>query len=136
MVSQASLPLHLADLPYLKQYYGYIPFCVRSIYQSHVGWFDGDPVNLSPLSRKELGVDVLKLAGSVDKVLEHAEMAQKDGRHQATLELCEMILTNDPKNRTARLMKIVSLLALGKATENGPAANYYTTYAAIEKSKL
>jgi len=37
---------------------------------------------------------------------------------------------------TARLMKIVSLLALGKATENSPAANYYTTYAAIEKSKL
>jgi hypothetical protein len=33
-------------------------------------------------------------------------------------------------------MKIVSLLALGKATENSPAANYYTTYAAIEKSKL
>jgi alkyl sulfatase BDS1-like metallo-beta-lactamase superfamily hydrolase len=136
VVSQASLPLHLADLPYLKQYYGYIPFCVRSIYQSYVGWFDGDPVNLSPLSRKELGADVLKLAGSVDKVLRHAEMAQKEGRHQATLELCEMILTNDPKNRTARLMKIGSLLTLGKATENSPAANYYTTYAAIEKSKL
>ena len=136
VVGQASLPPHLANLPYLKQHYGYIPFCVRSIYHSYVGWFDGDPINLSPLSRKELGADVLKLAGSVAKVLEHAETAQNEGRHQAVLELCEMILTNDPKNRNARLMKIASLLALGNATENSPAANYYTTYAAIEKSKL
>ncbi len=136
VVRQASLPPHLASLPYLKQYYGYIPFCLRSIYHSYVGWFDGDPVDLSPLSRKELGADILKLAGSVEKVLRHAERAQKEGRHQAVLELCEMILTNDPKNRNARLMKIASLLALGKGTENSPAANYYTTYAAIEKSRL
>ena len=136
VAGQASLPPHLADLPYLKQYYGYIPFCVRSIYHSYVGWFDGDPINLSPLSRKELGTDVLKLAGSVEKVLEYAETAQRKGRHQAVLELCEMVLTNDPKNRTARHMKIVSLLALGRTTENSPAANYYTTHAAIEKSKL
>jgi len=136
VVSRASLPPHLANLPYLKQYYGCIPFCVRSIYHSYVGWFDGDPVNLSPLSRKELGADLLELAGSVEKVLEYAETAQNEGRHQAVLELCEMILTNDPKNRSARFMKIASLLALGNATENSPAANYYTTYAAIEKSKL
>ena len=59
VVAQASLPPHLAQLPYLKEYYGYIPFCVRSIYQSYVGWFDGDPANLQPLSRKEFGADVL-----------------------------------------------------------------------------
>jgi len=76
------------------------------------------------------------LAGSVDKVLGHAEMAQKEGRHQVVLELCEMILTQDPKNRAARLMKIVSLLALGKTTDNSPAANYYTTFATLEKNKL
>ena len=136
VAGQASLPAYLAGLPYLKQYYGYIPFCVRSIYHSYVGWFDGDPIHLTPLSRRELGADVLKLAGSVEKVLEHAETAQKEGRHQTVLEFCEMVLMNDPKNRTARLMKIVSLLALGQETENGPAANYYTTYAAIEKSKM
>jgi alkyl sulfatase BDS1-like metallo-beta-lactamase superfamily hydrolase len=136
VASQASLPPHLSDLPYLKQYYGYIPFCVRNIYHSYMGWFDGNPLNLSPLSRKELGADILLLAGSVEKVLKHAERVQKEGRHQAVLELCEMILINDPKNQAARLMKIVSLLALGKATDNSPTANYYTTFATLEKNKL
>ena len=136
VVAQASLPPHLAQLPYLKEYYGYIPFCVRSIYQSYVGWFDGDPANLQPLSRKEFGADVLKLAGSIEKVLEYAAKAQKEGRHRAVLELCEMVLANDPQNRTARAMKISSLTALGRSTANAPMANYYTTFAAMEKMKM
>jgi hypothetical protein len=40
------------------------------------------------------------------------------------------------KKKGVQGFEIASLLALGKATENSPAANYYTTYAAIEKSKL
>ena len=31
------------------------------------------------------------------------------GRHQTVLELCEMVLANDPKNRPARQMKITSI---------------------------
>ena len=135
-VAKASLPPHLAGLPYLREYYGHIPFCVRSIYQSYVGWFDGDPVNLRPLSRGELGAEVLKIAGSAEKILEYAAGAQKEGRHQTVLELCAMLLANDPENRTARLMKISSLQALGKFTANGPMANYYTTFAAMEKMKM
>jgi alkyl sulfatase BDS1-like metallo-beta-lactamase superfamily hydrolase len=118
VVAKASLPPHLANLPYLKEYYGYIPFCVRSIYQSYVGWFDGDPANLQPLSRTELGADILKLVGSAEKILEYAARAQKEGRHRIVLELCEMVLAKDPKNRTARMMKISSMVALGRATAN------------------
>ena len=135
VVAQASLPPHLAQLPYLKEYYGYIPFCVRSIYESYVGWFDGDPANLQPLSRKELGADILKLAGSTEKILEYAAKTQKEGRHRAVLELCEMILANDPQNQTARAMKISSLTALGRSTANAPMANYYSTFATMEKMK-
>jgi alkyl sulfatase BDS1-like metallo-beta-lactamase superfamily hydrolase len=136
VVAQASLPSHLAHLPYLKEYYGCIPFCVRSIYESYVGWFDGNPANLQPLSRKEFGADVLRLAGSIDKVLEYAFKAQKEGRHRTVLELCDLMLASDTQHRTARLMKIASLTALGRSTANAPIANYYTTFAATEKMKL
>ncbi|MEW6114820.1 MAG: alkyl/aryl-sulfatase, partial [Thermodesulfobacteriota bacterium] len=133
--AQVALPPKLADLPYLKQYYGCLPYCVRSIYDSIVGWFDGDPVNLSPLSKKELGHEILQLAGSAEKVLAQAEKAQKAGRHQATLELCEMVLTNDPDNKAAHQMKAVSFFALSQNTINMPTVNYYRTAAAMEKKK-
>jgi len=136
LVAHVTLPPGLASQPYLQPYYGNIPYCVRAIYDNVMGWFDGDPVNLSPLSRKELGKEVLSLAGSVDTVLAQAEKAQKAGRHQSTLELSEMVLANDPGNKAAREMKINSLLALSRAAINMPTFNYYRMHAAYEKGKL
>jgi hypothetical protein len=47
-----------------------------------------------------------------------------------------MVLTGDPRNRTARMLKISSLTALGKSTANSPMANYYTAFSAMEKMKI
>ncbi|AFM27742.1 alkyl/aryl-sulfatase [Desulfomonile tiedjei] len=134
VVKEAVLPHHLARLPYLIQSYGHIPYCIRSIYNSYVGWFDGNPANLSPLSRKELGKEVITLAGSVKDVLQHLEKAQEEGRHQAVLELCEMVLGNDPDNDTARRLKVNSLMAMSHLSANAPTANYYRSSA--EDSKI
>ena len=136
VVAHAALPPHLASLPYLEESYGCVAYSIRSIYESYVGWFDGNPVNLSPLSRKALGAELLAITGSAEKVLRRADLAQKDGRHQVVLELCEMVLANDPKNRAARLMKIDALLAMSKLTANFPTAAYYETFAKMEKSIL
>jgi alkyl sulfatase BDS1-like metallo-beta-lactamase superfamily hydrolase len=126
---EAVLPHHLAGLPYLIQSYGYVPYCIRSIYDNYVGWFDGNPVNLSPLSKWEFGKEVIALAGSVKKVLRHAEKAQEEGRHQAVLELCEMILLSDSDNETAQRLKMNSLMAMSRLSANGPTANYYRSFA-------
>jgi alkyl sulfatase BDS1-like metallo-beta-lactamase superfamily hydrolase len=134
--ADVALPAHLAQLPYLRQHYGYLPYCVRSIYESLVGWFDGDPVNLNPLLRRDLGREILEIAGSADKILTQAAKAQKTGRHQAVLELCELILANEPDNRAARMMKINSLTALSRGSINKPTINYYETFALIEKNRL
>jgi len=75
IIAAAVLPPNLAGLPDLQPYYGCIPYSARAIYDSYVGWFDGNPTNLSPLSRKELGAELLEMVGSADKVLVHAENA-------------------------------------------------------------
>jgi len=131
-----ALPQRLAGLPYLTQGYGYLPYCVRNIYASYVGWFDGDPVNLNPLSRKDLGAEILALAGSADKVLAQADSALKKGRYQAALELTEMVLTNDPSNIAARRMKSDALDSMSAQSINKPTINYYHWSATVEKRKL
>lgn len=133
---KAKLPPELAQLPYLQEFYGNVRYSAQAIYESLVGWFDGDPINLAPLTRKELGAEILALAGSADKVLAQADHAQKAGRHQAVLELCEMVLQNDPGNKTARHMKVVSLKGLSNLSINGPTINYYKSYAMFEAKKL
>lgn len=134
--SAATLPDRLANKPYLQPYYGYIPYCVRAIYGNIMGWFDGDPLNLSPLTRKELGAEVLAISGSIDKVLFRAEQDVQSGRYQAALELCALVLTNEPDNKQARKLKIVALESLSRTTINAPTMNYYRICAAMEKQKL
>ena len=135
-VGKAVLPNHLAELPYLQEFYGSVEYSFREIYHSLVGWFDGDPVNLQPQSRKDLGADVLAIAGSTGKVLEHAESAQKEGRHQAALELCEMVLLNYPDNQAARRMKIASLTAMSRQSVNAATVNWYRTFSVWEQQKI
>lgn len=135
-IAAAALPPNLANLPYLKERYGHIPYCVKGIYDAYMGWFDGKPVNLSPLTTKELGAEILAIAGSADRILAQAEKAQRGGNHQAALELCELLLANDPGNRAARLMKITSLLGLSNLSENFLTANYYKVFAGIERMKV
>ncbi|MBI5605211.1 MAG: alkyl/aryl-sulfatase [Deltaproteobacteria bacterium] len=136
VASRAGLPPELAVLPYLQQFYGSIPYCVRSIYEGLVGWFDGDPVNLQPMTRKELGAEIIALAGSAENVLLRAQKAQQEGRHQATLELCEAVLANDERNQAARKMKIASLMALSRSSINMPTVNYYQSFAWMEQNKM
>jgi uncharacterized sulfatase len=47
------LPDTLACKDYLQEFYGVIEWSIRSIYSGYLGWFDGNPTNLFPLSSVE-----------------------------------------------------------------------------------
>ena len=55
LVEVVKLPSHLAELDYLREYYGNIEWSVRSIFNGYFGWFDGNPSNLFPLSPRRGG---------------------------------------------------------------------------------
>ncbi len=48
-----ALPDDLAAKPHLQEFYGTIPWSVRSIFAGMLGWFDGNPTNLFPLAPPE-----------------------------------------------------------------------------------
>jgi len=100
-----------------------------------MGWFDGDPVNLSPLTRKELGAEIIALSGSAEKVFTPASKTLASGRYQAALELATMVLANMPKHEGARKVRIAALQSLSNSTINAPTMNYCRVCAAMEKAK-
>ncbi|MGD7653399.1 MAG: MBL fold metallo-hydrolase, partial [Verrucomicrobiales bacterium] len=57
---EVRLPAHLADQPYLVEFYGSVPHAVRAIYAGLLGWFDGNPTTLNPKVR---ATKVARLAG-------------------------------------------------------------------------
>mgnify|MGYP005813267941 CR=1 FL=1 len=129
LISRVRLPEKLAQKAYLKEYYGYLPYCLRAAYASYIGWFDGDPVNLSPLTKKELGRELIELAGSSRAVLSQARRALSQGRPQAALELSRAILDNEPDNAGAAALYEASLKALSLLSANPPTVNYLKSFA-------
>jgi uncharacterized sulfatase len=64
LVEYVKLPAHLAEKDYLGEYYGNVAWGVRSIFNGHVGWFDGNPTTMNPLPPTEEAKRMAALAGA------------------------------------------------------------------------
>ncbi|HKB41995.1 MAG TPA: alkyl sulfatase dimerization domain-containing protein [Gemmataceae bacterium] len=129
LVESIKLPPHLARAPYLQEYYGKVSWCVRSIYNGHLGWFDGDATELLPLPPRDRAERMAALAGGEENLLRHAEEAVEKKDHQWALELTGHLLRLNAKNEKARVVRVRALSALGASQGNAPAHNYYLTQA-------
>jgi hypothetical protein len=109
------------------------PFFTRRGSKSHEFDKSGKGSGLKR-GRKERIED--QTSGSLAGALKRREEKITGWDRTIPLDFYFQLRQNGPKNRTARMMKISSLKALGKPTANNPMANYYTTFAAMEKMKV
>jgi len=108
-VQEVKLPQNLAQYRYLHEYYGRVDWSVRGIYQGSIGWYDGSGGTLVPNPPSYKARELVKLAGGADKILNRAIELQKANEHQLAIELCDVVLQSNPKDKTAHLIKAVSL---------------------------
>jgi alkyl sulfatase BDS1-like metallo-beta-lactamase superfamily hydrolase len=92
LAHEITLPERFKDNPFVTQFYGTVPWSVRSIYNGHLGWFDGNATNLFPLAPKEEAERMAELAGGVDALREKAQAALDNGDHQWAAELADHLL--------------------------------------------
>ncbi|MFH1489559.1 MAG: alkyl/aryl-sulfatase [Pseudomonadota bacterium] len=130
LVEVVKLPSHLADKPYLQEFYGAVPWAVRSIYNGHLGWFDGNPTNLFPLSPREESRRLAIIAGGEIKLMNHLKKSIQQKDWQWACRLADHIMAlNDKQSGEARKLKIKVLRALSEIQINAPARNYYLSCA-------
>jgi alkyl sulfatase BDS1-like metallo-beta-lactamase superfamily hydrolase len=129
LVELVKLPDHLAQSPYLQEFYGKVSWSARSMFFGNLGWFSGDSADLQPLSRKEEAKRMSEIAGGEDKLLEHLRRYLEKGDVQTALKLSGHLLRLNPKNQEAREMRVKALTALGERETNAPARYYYLTEA-------
>jgi alkyl sulfatase BDS1-like metallo-beta-lactamase superfamily hydrolase len=129
LVQQVRLPQHLADNPYLQEYYGSVAWSVRAIYSDYVGWFDGNATNMFPLPEKNRAARLIAMSGGADQVLSRAGDAFAAGEFQWTAELADYVLAVDSENTDAKRIKAQALTELGERQINATARNYYLSSA-------
>ncbi|PXX30673.1 alkyl/aryl-sulfatase [Arenibacter sp. ARW7G5Y1] len=135
-VDSVRLADSLIDQPNLQEFYGSVPWGVRSIFLHYVGWFDGNPTNLYPLSSSQEAKHIIDLAGGEKKIFEQLSKAVEDGDYQWGLQLADALLQTDYQKPKVIEVKVKLLRALAAQQVNAPARNYYLSYSyELEKNK-
>ncbi len=126
-----TLPYNLERNWYTRQYYGTLSHNAKAVYQKYMGWYDGNPVNLNPLTPEESArkwVQYMNL-GSVKKVLKQAKKDFDQGEYQWVAEITNTIIFDNPNHADARLLCADALEQLGYQCESGTWRNSYLTAA-------
>jgi alkyl sulfatase BDS1-like metallo-beta-lactamase superfamily hydrolase len=129
LVAHVKLPPHLADSPYLQEYYGTVEWSVRAIYSDRLGWFDGNATHLFPLPEKDRGQRIVALAGGVARILAVARDALDNHDFVWVAELADCVLAVDATNADAKRFKARALTELGERQTSANARNYYLSVA-------
>ncbi len=119
------LPPEMADKPYLREYYGRIDYAVRAYFVGTMGWFDGNPTSLAPLSPRDEAERFIRMAGGVDAVREEIETARSAGDHQWALQLVDRLIFAGKEANAARQTKAEILRDHAVAEINCPTRHYY-----------
>jgi alkyl sulfatase BDS1-like metallo-beta-lactamase superfamily hydrolase len=129
LVQHVKLPPHLAENPYLQEFYGSVEWTVRGIYADRIGWFDGNAANLFPLPEKDRAAKLVALIGGPDQVLARGREALAAREFTWAAELADDVLANDSTNAGAKRIKAQALMELGERQINATARNYYLSSA-------
>lgn len=125
LAASVELPENLQNLPYLAEHYGTVAWSVRGIFDGYMGWFDGNPTNLNPLSPKEQADNMLHLIGGTEKVLAEIQQAIAVQKYQWGMQLCDLLLNSAQQVTQARQYKAQCLTALADLETSSNGRHYY-----------
>lgn len=128
-VDSVRLPDSLKNQSNLQEFYGSVSWGVRSIFLHYVGWFDGNPTNLYPLSASQKAKNMIQLAGGEKNLFQHLQNTINQGEYQWSLQLTDYLLQTDYKSVEVTKIKVKLLRKLAAQQINAPARNYYLSYA-------
>ena len=129
LCAKVELPAHLKEAENLQEFYGSVPWGVRSIFFHFVGWFDGNPSQLYPLTPKVEAEQIVQLAGGTEKIKQQFNQAIQEKKYQWGMQLADYLLALDKNDAAAKQMKIQALEKAATTQINAPARNYYLSYA-------
>lgn len=87
---------------YNHEYYGTLSHNSRAVYQRYMGYYDGNPANLDPMTLTEGASHYVEALGGGKRVLELANAAIAKGDNRWAVELLNKLVFADPADRTAQ----------------------------------
>ncbi len=99
------LPEHLANDPWLGEYYGTVAHSTRNIYGGYLGWYQADPTELATPGFEKKAALYVEALGGRDAILDKARKALDEGEYGWSMELLTHAVRVDGEDMEARAMK-------------------------------
>lgn len=125
IAEQVEMPASLRARWHARPYYGAIAHNVRAVYAHYLGPYDGNPVNLNPLSPQAQAHKYLDYMGGVPAVLERARRDFDAGEYRWVAQVTHHLIFADPGNQAARALGADALEQLGYQSESSTWRNAY-----------
>ncbi len=124
IIEVVKLPPHLANDPYLQEYFGQVDRDIFQIFSQYMGWFTGKCRDLFPMSPTDEAQEMAELAGGVDQLAAKAQDALDEGKLEWALILADDVLLLNPEHTGARAIKNAAMISLAEETYNAQTRNY------------
>ncbi len=105
LVEVVVLPAHLAQHPWLGEFYGTVKHAVRNIYNGYLGWYQADPWALDPLPYLQRAKRYVELMGGREAVLNAARKAIDAEEYTWAAEILSNVIRVDQNDMEARGLK-------------------------------
>jgi alkyl sulfatase BDS1-like metallo-beta-lactamase superfamily hydrolase len=109
-----TLPEYAKESPWISESRGQIPWHVKQIYYGNLGWYQGDPAFLLPVSADERSNKIVNAYGSVDAAILEIRNSIEKGEYNWAAELASYVLNEEPENVEAKLLKAHALRVIGQ----------------------
>lgn len=116
-VQTVKLPEKYSSKSYLGEYYGTVEWSVKSIFTGYLGWFDGAPEHLMPVSEAAYSAALLELIDT-EKLKEKIQQCIDREEYQLALQLLTLVDKPEPE------LKKACLLGRGKQMTSANARHY------------
>ena len=121
------LPQKLEDAWYIRPYYGTVEVNAKAVYQRYLGYYDGNPIHLNPLTDAEASRKFIDYVGSEEEVLKKARKDFEEGNYQWAAEAANHVVLANPDNQDARFLCADALEQMGYVAESSIWRNAYLT---------
>ena len=125
IAAKLTLPPALAKQWYNRPYTGSYSFNSRAVYQFYMGWYDGNPVHLAPLTPEDGGRRYVDALGGADRVKALAQAAFAKGDYAWAAELLDKVIFADGSDGIAKALLARTYRQLAYQSENALWRNMY-----------
>ena len=118
------LPASLDQKWYTHGYYGTLSHNAKAVYQKYIGWYDGNPANLHPLTPVDSGKKTVEYMGGSQAIIAKAREDFAAGNYRWVAEVMNKVVFAEPDNVEARNLEADAFEQLGYQAE-GLWRNWY-----------